>query len=168
MTRCREGAVRPVASTRVSPARTALASTASLFLSSTFHKLAFDVPNEVKGFRLPDVSMYLTTKGPTYRVKSGYRTNGYEISVASETTLKGERAGEFSLGFKKLGWFGSPRQAAFVGFTGTNLAAWYRFFFVTVGINRYDARSLFGERHIPSLAGGDIYTETWVRLTYRY
>ncbi|MDP3640885.1 MAG: hypothetical protein Q8R43_00405, partial [Alphaproteobacteria bacterium] len=49
-------------------------------------------PAEWKGFRLPNVSLYLTTKGPTYNVRTGYRwDNDLFLIAGAEFVLSGKQ-----------------------------------------------------------------------------
>tara|TARA_B100000427_G_C15519920_1_gene599854 strand:+ start:3230 stop:4438 length:1209 start_codon:yes stop_codon:yes gene_type:complete len=129
--------------------------------------------NEVYNIRLPNVSMYLTSHGPSYRVQSGYRFSANtHIPVAVEYVFKGEKQAEFTLGFSKR-WFrllksySEIRLGEGVGLTQSiGIRAPY-FSSIGVGFDYCNFKNLYGERHISSLKNGNADVNFWVSYSYR-
>jgi hypothetical protein len=78
---------------------------ASLLLSATTYSIFLDKPLQFHGFRIPDVFAYITTKGMSYKVVSGYEIDDdLNLIFGFESTFKKPVAEstECSLGINHL------------------------------------------------------------------
>ncbi len=129
--------------------------------------------NEWYNFRLPDVSMYLTSHGPSYRVQSGYRFSvDTHMPIAIEYVFAGESHYELTLGVsKKWSWplksYSEIRLGDGVGLTQAIDIVLPSFSKVGVGFDYYNFNNLYGERHILSLKDGGTNINFWLAYSYR-
>lgn len=160
----------------------------SVFLSSASYAYIYGVFNylftgdsripsmNLYGVRLPDMAMYATHWGITYKISSGYRTKNWLFPVAVEFTIEGQRRAEVTVGVGRI--YGDYILQA--GLAISDAVSYYasagRIFrlggngiCVTLGLNHYDIRTFEGERHIPSLKSGYLYSNTYVlRVSFLY
>ena len=130
--------------------------------------------NEFKQLRMPDVSMYLTSHGPSYRVQSGYKwSTKMQVPVAIEYVFKGETQFEYTVGLSKT-WSALPLQTYSEirlgeGFGLSQLVSINLPYFSKLGfgLDYYDFNNLFGERQIPSLKNGNNDLSLWVAYSFR-
>lgn len=68
------------------------------------------------GFRLPNLGFYLTSKGPSYQINTGYRYGeSLFFPVAVEFVFKGKKTAELTLGVRKyFNWMNSYLHAEVV------------------------------------------------------
>ncbi|MDR3274804.1 MAG: hypothetical protein LBS81_02265 [Endomicrobium sp.] len=75
----------------------------SLFLSATTYAIFTKAPLKVCGFRLPDVFPYITTRGISYKVVSGYEVNKYlKLIFGFEKVFEIEPAAEYNFGIDHI------------------------------------------------------------------
>lgn len=111
-------------------------------------------PLELWGFRVPDTSIYLTSRGISYRIKSGYRFNETtNVIFGVEFIGKGNHHAEAILGgckvFEKFNGFGITAVTTFGKKFNMDISCnipLVRQFFINAGYSTYNARSLYGER----------------------
>jgi hypothetical protein len=134
-------------------------------------------PAEWKGIRLPNVGLYLTTKGPTYNVRSGYRWGeSLFFIVGTEFVLNGKQVIEGTLGIRKVfptvGNSYIHGEVVFnheaVGGTLYGGSKLFNTVNIEAGITYHNVNTLLGERHIPSLLTGSTDIETWIKLGVQY
>lgn len=110
------------------------------------------------GFRLPNVSLYLTTKGPTYNVRKGCRwDNDLFLIAGAEFVLSNKQQVEGTLGLRKVfpdfgnlyihaeTVFNTKAVSGIVSVGGT----FNKTINAEVGIAYSNNDTLSGERHIP-------------------
>lgn len=135
-------------------------------------------PAEIKGFRMPNVGMYLTTLGPTYNIRSGYHFKNDLFLICSIEFLLNthQQQIDYSLGFRKqFPEYGNMyihaettfNTKAFGGtaFIGREFANTLK---CEAGITFHNANTFLGERNIPSLLKGDTDFEVWLKLGVCY
>lgn len=136
------------------------------------------LPAEINGFRIPNIGLYLTTLGPTYNIRSGYRFQYDLFLICSIEFLlnKNQKQIDSTLGVRKqfpqLGnmyihaetTFNSKAIGGtfFLGGEITNTLMWES------GVTVHNANTFLGERNIPSLLNGDIDFELWLKLGVAY
>ena len=129
--------------------------------------------NEVYNVRLPDVCMYLTSHGPSYRLQSGYKlSTKTHVPFAIEYVFQGQTQLEYTLGFsKKWSWpvqsYSEIRLGEGLGITQSFNIDLPHFSTLGFGVDYYDFHNLYGERHIPSLKDGNQDLHYWVSFSYR-
>lgn len=134
-------------------------------------------PAEWRGFRLPNVSLYLTTKGPTYNVRTGYRwDNDLFLIAGAEFVLSGKQQVEGTLGLRKvfpdLGNLYFQAETVFntraVGGTVSVGGTFNKTINAEVGLAYHSNDTFFGERHIPFLWKGSTDIEAWIKIGVQY
>ena len=134
-------------------------------------------PAEWKGFRLPNVSLYLTTKGPTYNVRTGYRwDNDLFLIAGTEFVLSGKQQVEGTLGIRKvfpdLGNLYVHAEAVFnqkaIGGTVSVGGTFNKLINAEVGVSYHDKDTFYGERHIPFVWKGSTDIEAWAKIGVQY
>ncbi|MDR1561083.1 MAG: hypothetical protein LBS23_01875 [Holosporaceae bacterium] len=120
-------------------------------------------PFNVWGIRIPDTFSYITSKGISYKVVSGYKMDeNLNLIFGLETVLHGKSANEFSLGFDKT--FGeslhniSCKVVTTFG-KGFNVEASCSYpilecLSINFGGGSYSSKSLLGERHAKNMENG--------------
>lgn len=107
---------------------------------------------------MPNVSLYLTTKGPTYNVRTGYRwDNDLFLIAGAEFVLSGKQQVEGTLGLRKvfpnLGNLYIYAETVFntkaVGGTVSVGGTFNKMINAEAGLAYYNNETFFGERHIP-------------------
>ena len=112
---------------------------------------------EWKHFRLPDVNMYLTSYGPSYRVQTGIRASStLYFPLAYEWVFLGEQQRELTLGVTKTWASGLHSSTEFrggqkIGFTQKFSKPVTSKMHVGLGVDYVQFENLYGERHILSL-----------------
>ena len=131
---------------------------------------------EVFNIKLPNIALYFTTNGPTYNVSSGYRyddTLFFPVSI--EFGLK-ESAWEANIGIRKKfpAFYESfvhgeiVFNSEAVGGSVYGGAIFDKIWNIQAGITYHNAKTLQGERNIPSYKNGDTDIEAWVKLGVVY
>jgi hypothetical protein len=134
----------------------AKAGLASLLLSATTYSVFTDKPLEFHGFRLPDVFPYITTKGMSYKVVSGYEIDDdLNLIFGFETTLKNPVT-ECSLGINHLTAISDSLPISYRGivtfgqgldFEASCSVALSKNFSAGLGCEIYSVKSLQGQRN---------------------
>jgi hypothetical protein len=131
---------------------------------------------EYWNIKLPNVGLYFTTKGPTYNVSSGYRiNNNCFIPISIEFGLK-QSAWEAMVGIrKKFLTFHNAFIHADVVFNSEAVGGslyggmlMNKLWNVQAGITYHNAKTLQGERNIPSYKTGESDIEAWIKLGIAY
>ncbi len=125
-------------------------------------------------FALPDVENYLTTRGMSWKLSSGYRwdANTY-FPFAAEAVLTGAGRQEYTLGVRHRNglWDDSAVDASLrlgrsvgfgLGFTQRLSEQWS----ITLGWDHFNGRNLHGERNAVSFEDGESSDEIWARLSF--
>jgi hypothetical protein len=124
----------------------------SLFLSASTYSIIFGKPITLCGFRLPDVYPYITTRGISYKVVSGYEVNeNTRLFFGFESVFENKCATEYSIGIDTIAKLHYMCIATFG--LGLDLEASVTFplsscFSVGVGCEYYNFSSLQGQRNI--------------------
>ena len=126
------------------------------------------------GFALPDVENYLTTRGMSWKLSSGYRwdANTY-FPFAAEAVLTGVGQQEVTMGVRHRNglWDDSSVDASLrlgrgvglgLGFTQRISEQWS----LSVGWDHFNGRNLHGERNAVSFEDGENSDEIWARLSF--
>ncbi|MDR0677218.1 MAG: hypothetical protein LBF57_00890 [Holosporaceae bacterium] len=131
---------------------------------------------EFGGFRVPDTFAYLTSKGISYKMISGYKwQEDCRIIFAVERVFKGKSATELSLGINKscgpAFWNASYEVVATVG-EGFDLVASCSFpiskdFSLNIGGGTYSTKSLLGERQAKNMKKGRS-SDAFISMSYWY
>lgn len=137
-------------------------------------------PIEFKGFRMPDVFSYITTKGISYKIVSGYTINqDFKLLFGTEFIGHGKFANEFNLGLMKSFFIQKINSKAifkvltFFG-QGFNIELscsipFYDRLSLNFGGGSYSNKSLHGERHSMDLINiNGRSKDFFVSLSYRY
>ena len=127
---------------------------------------------EPGGVQLPNTSFFMTRRGLSYRVRTGYHTGPWRVPLAVERVFEGDAATEVTIGVERNLSRTYLRARATVG-DGFGLAAEadYRVkerVALTAGYALYDSDNMLGERMIPSLEGGSRYHDLFVRVSFAY
>jgi hypothetical protein len=81
----------------------------STFLSCTTYSILKYKPICFRGFRVPDVYPYITTRGMSYKVVSGYEVNeNTRLLFGFERVFYKEQATEYSIGVDRIGKLSLP------------------------------------------------------------
>jgi hypothetical protein len=131
---------------------------------------------EFRHVRVPETAAYLTSRGVSYKVRSGYRfADGLMLNTALEYVAHGVRTVELTLGVAQpadpsrrararvaviLGRAVSAECSALVSFNDVSS--------IGIGLGRYSRKTLYGERNVPSLERGPSSTMLWTRLALHY
>ena len=120
--------------------------------------------------------MYLTSRGISYKVKSGYRfKDDLLLNTGLEYVAHGDHSAELTLGLaKKVESFrsaklrgnlilGSGIDAEISASLPINNAS-----SVGMGFGQYSSKTLYGERNVPSLENGPSSTMLWVKMSLLY
>lgn len=158
-----------------------LSSTHWIFLVSAF-KYAFKSDPMVNAFylgnyRMPDFSHFITSRGVSYKIRSGYKagTNYYPLSL--EYVYKGSPTLEVNFGYRNglnsqqntLGYELSVNSVGGFGATVDTTLYQTPTLDFTMGTSLFTYKSLQGERLIGRYFGGGIAGyELWARLSYDY
>jgi hypothetical protein len=156
-------------------------STHYLFFVGAFNYLVKGNPKVnpffLGGFKLPDLSHFITSRGISYKIRSGLKTGSGYFPVAVEYVYKGDTTVEASLGYRtgraagsqeygfhllanSKGGYGLSSDAKVFKTESTN---------VTLGASYYSEALLVGERLTGRyLSGGSGGYEIWGRLSYDY
>jgi hypothetical protein len=157
----------------------------SLFLSGTTYSFFYTLITKktmIKpfGFRIPDVFPYITTKGMSYKVVSGYEVNkNLNLIFGFEKVFTVEEATEYSLGIDHImkitqNFPISYRSIVTFG-EGLDLEAscsvpLTEHFSVGLGLEIYDVKSLQGQRHAMTnmKEGRGSSNSFFATVSYRY
>lgn len=159
----------------------------SLFGSATTWKFFSSIGNyvltgqtKIQGrsskLRMPDIDNFLTSRGLSYRVTSGYRfSEDFDLLIRIEHVTKGKRATEYNL---------SLQYQSHDAFSGTytvtsifGLAPGYGFKYnaslserinLYAGLNYDSLKSLDGERNIHSLNDGNTATSVYAGTAWNF
>ncbi len=158
------------------------ANRASLYLSSDtylFLKSYYDFisngktevkPFIVNQFYLPNVSNYYNSKGISYKLDSGYRINNSATLVFGyEAIWSGQSQSELSVGINlrhnKYGLF----LKTIAGHDSTSEVDFsYQIkqdFKAHIGVDSYNANSLYGQRNIPYYTVDNKITQYWAKIS---
>ena len=127
---------------------------------------------EFKGVRVPDVNFYLSSKGPSYRVQTGYRySNTMHVPIAYERVFLGDYQDELSVGLA-CQWnarYATQTELRFGKALGATQSVRRLFFGKIWGVlgleyTRFD--NLYGERNISVVTKGHHALETWFALRF--
>jgi hypothetical protein len=156
----------------------------SLFLSATTYSSLYSLLTNkpmVKplGFRLPDVFSYITTKGMSYKVVSGYELNeALNLIFGFESVFGKEAATEINLGLNHqtmIANFPMSYKGIITFGQGLDLEASaqspiLKYFDVGLGCEIYSVTSLMGQRHaLTNMKEGSGYSRTlFAFIQYRY
>jgi len=131
--------------------------------------------SEYKGFRLPNVGMYLTANGPTYNIRTGYRWGDDLFLIGGvEFVLSGKQLVEVTLGVRKTfsentyihgEIVANPNAVGGMVYAGTIV---HDAVHIEAGMTYHNVNTLLGERHIPSLLKGPTDIEGWVKVGIQY
>lgn len=131
---------------------------------------------EFHNVRVPETSVYLTSRGISYKVKSGYRfKDGLLLNAGLEYVAHGDHSGELTLGLAKK--VESLRSAKLRGnvIVGSGIDAEINASLplnnrssVGMGLGHYSSKTLYGERNVPSLEHGPSSTMLWVKMSLNY
>jgi hypothetical protein len=81
----------------------------STFLSGTTYSIIRHKPICFRGFRMPDVYPYITTRGMSYKVVSGYEVNeDTRLLFGFERVFYKEQATEYSIGVDRIAKLSLP------------------------------------------------------------
>ena len=127
---------------------------------------------EPGGVQLPNTSFFMTRRGLSYRVRTGYRTGTWRIPLAVERVFEGDAATEVTIGVERnlSRTYLHARATVGAGF-GLAAEAVYRVkdrVALTAGYALYDSDNMLGERLIPSLESGSRYHDLFVRVSFAY
>ncbi|GHT69334.1 hypothetical protein AGMMS49950_01860 [Endomicrobiia bacterium] len=136
----------------------------SLFLSGTTYSPLYwfftKKPLRLYGFRIPDVFPYITTKGMSYKVVSGYEINeDLKLIFGFERVFKVEPATEYSLGVEQTTIINRALPISYRGVVtfgqGLDLEASCsipisKYLSIGAGLEIYSCKSLQGQRHATS------------------
>jgi len=126
------------------------------------------------GFALPDVENYLTTRGMSWKLSSGYRWDAHTyFPFSAEAVLSGAGQQEYTLGMRHRNglWHDSAVDASLrlgrgvgfgLGFTQRLSEQWS----LTLGWDHYNGRNLHGERNAVSFEDGESSDEIWARISF--
>jgi hypothetical protein len=155
----------------------------SLFLSATTYSIFTQEPLTLYGFRLPDVFPYITTKGMSYKVVSGYEINkDLKLIFGFEKVFGTEPATEFNLGINRTVKLPIPMQYKGIvtfgrglDFEATCTVPVSPRFSVGLGCEIYACESLQGQRHASKMLSksgselSDGYSgDVFAFVSYRY
>ena len=123
-------------------------------------------------WRLPDVTMYLTSHGLSYKVQSGYRFNlDHFLLVGIEHVFLGEHQQEYTVGWHKNWGLLSTVSNLRVGHAvGGSQQVTYLItpnLSVTGGIDLMQQTNLYAERHTLSLKNSNQSIQVWFNLIYQ-
>lgn len=128
--------------------------------------------------KLPDVSHYSTTRGVSYKVRSGLRTSTSFLPLSLEYVYKGDATIEASLGYRASGTGQGPSRFGLefsanskggLGLKGDLTFGLSQSLLLSVGSSFYTHNSLVGERRIAQyLSGGGSGFEAWSRVAFHY
>ena len=131
---------------------------------------------EFHNVRVPETSTYLTSRGISYKVKSGYRfKDGLLLHAGLEFVAHGDHSAEGTLGLAKK--VESLRSAKLRGnvILGRGIGAEINASLplnsassIGMGLEHYSSKTLHGERNVPSLEHGPRSTILWVRMSLHY
>ena len=131
---------------------------------------------EFHNVRVPETSAYLTSRGISYKVKTGYRfTDGLLLNAGLEFVAHGDHSAEVTLGLAKN--VESLRSAKLRGnvILGRGINAEINASLplnnassVGVGLGHYSSKTLYGERNVPSLEHGPSSTILWAKMSVSY
>ncbi|MDR3071392.1 MAG: hypothetical protein LBU29_02210 [Endomicrobium sp.] len=133
---------------------------------------------KIAGFRVPDTFSYITTRGVSYKVVSGYKVReNLDLMFGVEQVIHGKSATEVNLGVSKT--FGAKLnhiscELAMTFGRGFNIEATcsvptIKDWFLNFGIASYCCKSLLGERHAMDMRNGkDRSNNAFVSISYRY
>ena len=137
-------------------------------------------PFNLMGFKLPDFSQFLTRKGLSYKIRSGFRGTDTWIPLSIEYVYKGDQEFEFGTGYNKLFNLTAKRRGrygvdAFFNSNGSYGTILHGDFplsnrlTASAGASFFKSDLLIGAREIASLmsnpSGG---YEVWARLSAIY
>ncbi|GHT54291.1 hypothetical protein AGMMS50233_02050 [Endomicrobiia bacterium] len=136
----------------------------SLFLSGTTYSPLYSFftkkPLKLYGFRIPDVFPYITTKGMSYKVVSGYEINeDLRLIFGFERVFKVEPATEYSLGLEQTATINHALPISYRGVVtfgqGLDLEASCsipisKYLSIGAGLEIYSCKSLQGQRRATS------------------
>jgi hypothetical protein len=159
------------------------ASIGSLFLSATTYSIFTEKPLTLYDFRLPDVFPYITTKGMSYKVVSGYEINkDLKLMFGFEKVFEVEPAIEYNLGVDHTIRLPIPMQYKGIVTFGQGLDFEATFtipvsprFSVGLGCEIYSCESLQGQRHASNMlskSGSELSSgyssDVFAFVSYRY
>ncbi|GHU28433.1 hypothetical protein FACS1894152_6130 [Bacilli bacterium] len=152
---------------------------AATFRDGSYYKNsgAYIKPLEYTGFRIPDLFSYITTRGISYKVVSGYKIkDDLRLIFGFEHIAYGNSATEFSFGVDKV--FHKYHNVSFKivttfgrGFNieGTLSLPVHRRLSVNIGGASYSTKSLLGERHAVNMENGRVRSSNmFISLSYKY
>ena len=126
--------------------------------------------------RVPETSAYLTSRGISYKVKSGYHfKDGLLLNAGLEFVAHGDHSAEVTLGLAKK--VESLRSAKLRGnvILGRGINAEITASLplnntssVGMGLGHYSSKTLYGERNVPSLEHGPSSTILWAKMSVNY
>ena len=131
---------------------------------------------EYGNIKLPNVGLYFTSKGPTYKVSLGYRYGeNWFFPVGIEFGLK-ESIWELMIGLrKKFPNFHDSFVHAEVVFNSAAAGGsvyggviWNQAWNIQAGFTYHNAKTFQGERNITSYKDGDTDIETWLKVGIVY
>ncbi len=131
---------------------------------------------EFHKIRVPETSAYLTSRGISYKVKSGYRfQDGVLLHAGLEFVAHGDHSAEGTLGLaKKVERLRNVKLRGNV-ILGRGIGAEINASLplnnassVGVGLGHYSSKTLYGERNVPSLEHGPSSTSLWVTMSLHY
>ncbi|GHU26781.1 hypothetical protein FACS1894152_2120 [Bacilli bacterium] len=171
-----------------------LANTISLLLSGTTYSILSPIfkdsyhtkpgdnyikPLEYANFRIPDVFSYITTRGISYKVVSGYKIkDDLRLIFGFEQVVHGKSTTELSFGINKM--FKTPIGNDLLfkvvttfgrGFNieGTLSLPVHKRLSVNLGGASYSTKSLLGERHAVNMENGRARSSNmFISLSYKY
>ena len=131
---------------------------------------------EFHNVRVPETSVYLTSRGISYKVKIGYRfEDGQLLNAALEYVAHGDHSAELTLGLAKK--VESLRGAKLSGnaILGRGMGGEIKASIplsdvssIGMGLGHYSGKTLYGERNVPSLEYGPSSTMLWFKMSLNY
>jgi hypothetical protein len=152
----------------------------SLLLSATTYSMLTDKPLQFDGFRIPDVFPYITTRGMSYKVVSGYEIrNDLNLIFGFESALKIEPATECSLGISQVTIIGNKLPVSYRGiatfgqgldFEASCSVPLSKDFSLSIGCEIYSVKSLQGQRNATTNMKKDNGSSSnfFASVSYRY
>lgn len=159
----------------------------ALFLSASTYMYGSSLFNYVKtgdtsvralefyGVQLPDVESYYTSKGISYKVKSGYRWKDWRFPISVEFVGKGKAQKDIKIGvIKSLPHFhnidvrGDITMGKALGFTAQAIYPVIKNCEIAAGFTHENVKTFEGERNIMSVKKSSSHNQIWGRVSYKF
>jgi hypothetical protein len=168
------------------------ASLISLILSSSTYSLLYSGYNfavngdptvrgfEIYNFRIPDINLYLTSKGLSYQIKSAYRYKDVTFPISLEMVFAGGFGMDLGFGIRKEYTKGNGQKLILQGgailnipeVTGIGLNGYAKWVSkknaYALGLFLHNLNNFEGERHITNLAFGPFGVDIVANYTLYY